>query len=184
MDFKEMLNQKNLDKDRFYLIVAGSRDFTPTGSLLYTSNDGDCIIRNYDVAEALIDKMISTQITMNREIRIVQGGAKGADEIGKQYAKYHDYWCKEFKTDWDRYGKAAGFYRNEDMFFYISTRPNKGAILFWDGESKGTRNDFLQARNYNVRVVCYNFIEKRWLTDEEIKEIQEDEYAQWIKYTY
>jgi hypothetical protein len=39
-----------------------------------------------------------------------------------------------FKPDWDKYGKRAGFIRNE----LIINEADK-IIAFWDGESKGTK---------------------------------------------
>lgn len=47
---------------------------------------------------------------------IVQGGAKGADELAKNWAERHNIECKEYKADWDAYGRSAGPIRNREMF--------------------------------------------------------------------
>jgi hypothetical protein len=48
---------------------------------------------------------------------LVVGCASGADELGRDWASSNlkdDHW-KEFKADWDMYGKAAGCIRNGVM---------------------------------------------------------------------
>jgi hypothetical protein len=37
------------------------------------------------------------------------------------------------KLDWDKFGRAAGMYRNSTLVEKCS-----GAIIYWDGESRGT----------------------------------------------
>ncbi len=41
---------------------------------------------------------------------------------------------RRFPADWNRYGKRAGYVRNQEMAEYASH-----CILFWDGASKGTK---------------------------------------------
>lgn len=75
---------------------------------------------------------------------IVQGGAKGADNFGKQYAKSINCINTEFKADWNTHGKSAGPIRNSDMAYYLVSQRDKGlsvrAEVFWDGNSRGTKN--------------------------------------------
>lgn len=64
---------------------------------------------------------------------IVSGGAKGADQLGESVALSASVPVVRYPADWDKYGKSAGYKRNEAM-----ARVADGLIAFWDGESKGT----------------------------------------------
>ena len=64
---------------------------------------------------------------------IVSGGAKGADQLGAQWAKKNDVKLIEFIPDWDKYVKRAGFLRNEDII-----KASTFVLAFWSGVSKGT----------------------------------------------
>jgi len=44
---------------------------------------------------------------------IVSGGARGVDSLAKQYADENNIVPIVFKAEWDKYGKKAGFIRNE-----------------------------------------------------------------------
>ena len=46
---------------------------------------------------------------------IIQGGASGADELARQWAKTVGITPKTYKADWTKYGKAAGPIRNSTM---------------------------------------------------------------------
>lgn len=57
--------------------------------------------------------------------RVIQGGATGADELGKRWA---DYWrrpCDQYDADWKAHGQAAGPLRNQRML---------NALLRWRGD--------------------------------------------------
>jgi len=60
------------------------------------------------------------------EIKVISGGAKGADTLGVRFAKIYQCPVIIFKPDWDKYGKAAGFIR--------------------DGKSKGTQDTINKAK--------------------------------------
>ena len=46
---------------------------------------------------------------------IIQGGAKGADKLGKQWASRNNIHCAEVLPLWDAFGKKAGHLRNAAM---------------------------------------------------------------------
>lgn len=66
---------------------------------------------------------------------IVSGTAVGVDQYGEAYARWHSIPVKKFPADWDRFGKSAGYRRNQDMANYADA-----LIAVWDGISKGTKN--------------------------------------------
>jgi hypothetical protein len=86
-------------------------------------------------------------------VQIVEGGAKGADRLGSDFAKKYKFPTRRFDADWDQHGKSAGPRRNTKMRNY-STH----LIAFWDGVSKGTKDMINQARDHklNVEVIYYD----------------------------
>lgn len=66
---------------------------------------------------------------------IISGGARGADALGEAWAAVTQTKCEKYPADWDKYGKSAGYKRNEQM------ASNADALIaLWDGESKGTKH--------------------------------------------
>jgi hypothetical protein len=47
---------------------------------------------------------------------IVTGDSRGYDSLAKQWAYENQIKCKVYKTDYDKYGKRAGYKRNVAMF--------------------------------------------------------------------
>ena len=80
-------------------------------------------------------------------IEIVSGAANGADKLGEKYASEKEYSIKQFPADWNKYGKSAGYKRNEEMARYADA-----LIAFWDGESKGTKHMIDLANKYNLKI--------------------------------
>jgi hypothetical protein len=115
----------------FYLLVAGSRGF----------ND-------YPLLKEKLDYLLQNQ--SGKEIHIVSGGAKGADTLAEWYAKERGYQMHVFPADWNRFGKSAGYRRNEQMHQFISQFPKRGCVCFWDGESKGTQHNFQLCETYGT----------------------------------
>lgn len=81
---------------------------------------------------------------------IVSGGAQGVDFLAELYAKKRTLSFKEFKADWEQYGKSAGFVRNVQMADYADA-----LIAVWDGKSKGTFHMISQMVNRNKPVYVY-----------------------------
>lgn len=79
---------------------------------------------------------------------VVQGGARGADTIAKEVALELGLSVKTKYANWDKYGLAAGFIRNEKM---IAMKPDL-VVAFWDGESHGTEHTIKKAREKNIQV--------------------------------
>jgi hypothetical protein len=117
----------------FKLIVAGGRDF----------NDADLMATELSKYTEGLD---------SKDLAVVSGMARGADALGHILAKHNGIKVYEFPADWDRYGKRAGFMRNEEMGRFADA-----LIAFWDGESRGTRHmiEFMRSLNKPVHVVRY-----------------------------
>jgi len=65
---------------------------------------------------------------------IISGGAKGMDQIAKDYAKTNRIALLEILPDYAKYQRRAPLIRNLE----IIKKADK-VIAFWDGKSKGTK---------------------------------------------
>ena len=111
----------------FRVIIAGSRSF----------DDYDMLVKTMD--------MVLQNIT--DEIQVVCGMAAGADTLGERYAKERGYQIAYFPADWKKYGRSAGFNRNQEM-----AKNADALVAFWDGKSKGTKHMLDIAQRYGLRV--------------------------------
>ena len=64
---------------------------------------------------------------------VVSGTARGVDRLGEQWAEAHNVPVKRMSADWDRFGKRAGYLRNQDMVNYADA-----LVLVWTGYSRGS----------------------------------------------
>jgi hypothetical protein len=77
------------------------------------------------------------------EIVIVSGGAVGIDSLAMLYAAEHNIKTEIFKPDWEKYGKSAGFIRNQqivdraDYLLAITTGSKGTADTIKKAEKKG-----------------------------------------------
>lgn len=81
---------------------------------------------------------------------IVSGGAKGADELGKEYARSYGLKYTEFAPDYARYQRRAPLVRNVEIVKYADY-----VIALWDGKSKGTAHaiDACEEVGTEVRII-------------------------------
>ncbi len=91
-------------------------------------------------------------------IVVISGGAKGADKCGERYAQDRGLQVEVYPAEWDKYGNAAGPIRNKQMAAIADA-----VIVFWDGNSTGTRNmiELAKAKPLPYRIIKYEHIEKR-----------------------
>lgn len=70
---------------------------------------------------------------------VIEGEAPGADKIARRVAEVLGIPVLPFPADWDRYGKAAGMIRNQQML--DEGKPDK-VVAFHDDimNSRGTRD--------------------------------------------
>ena len=69
-------------------------------------------------------------------MRVISGAARGADTLAADWARRHGVPCDEYPAEWDRYGKSAGYRRNERML--AEGQPHL-VVAFPQGASRGTR---------------------------------------------
>ena len=112
-------------------IIAGGRDFN-NRNVLY---------------KILNENRYSENIT-----EIVSGDARGADTLGAEWANVNGIRLTHFPAKWEIYGKSAGFIRNADMGAYADA-----AIIFWDGESKGTKHMIKTMKKFDKPYSVFNY---------------------------
>ena len=113
------------------LAVVGSRNFN-----------------NYDILKSKLDQIHKiVPVTL-----IISGGAKGADTLSERWAAENKIETKIFYPDWDKYGKKAGYLRNDDIIFNCDV-----AVAFWDGKSKGTLSSINLAKMHNKFYIITKF---------------------------
>ncbi|MGW8179818.1 MAG: DUF2493 domain-containing protein [bacterium] len=85
------------------------------------------------------------------DLLIIQGGAKGADTIARDWARQEGVETLQFDADWQQYGRAAGPIRNKKM---LVEKPDLVLAFHEDiRSSKGTLNMVKQAQKAGVTTV-------------------------------
>jgi hypothetical protein len=112
------------------VIIAGGRDFT-----------------NEELLKEHCDSIL-----IGPDFEIVSGTARGADRLGEFYAMERNLPIRRFQPDWDKFGKRAGYLRNEEMAAYADL-----LIAFWDERSRGTKHmiDIATTQGLKIHVVKY-----------------------------
>ena len=133
------------------IIIAGSRDFNDY-HLLFTK----C---NQIFAQLSKEGLLTGSINQDiKNMEIISGTARGADELGEIFAEEHDISVIKFPADWDTHGKSAGYRRNAEMALYAK-EDNGILIAFWDGISKGTNHMIGLAKKHGLKVFVVNYKE-------------------------
>jgi len=86
--------------------------------------------------------------------KIISGGARGIDSFAEDFAHTFNIDLQVFKPDWTKYGKKAGFIRNEDIIKNCDI-----CLAIWDGKSHGTKHDLELCEQYKKDLVLFNLQE-------------------------
>jgi len=114
------------------VLVCGGRDFTDKAWL-------------WSVLDA---KHLALPIRM-----IIQGEARGADTLAKEWAASNKVPCLSVPADWEAHGKRAGFIRNALMLTFepdlvLATPGGKGTNMMCVlAEKKGTPIEYLRIQD-------------------------------------
>ena len=127
------------------LIIAGSRDLALIDEEI-TAAVTSFIINNPKTTIDL-DSPIQSYLT-----EVVSGTARGIDKLGELWAKHRGIPVKRMPADWDKHGKAAGAIRNREMAVYAD-----GALILWDGESRGSKNMYETMRGLGKPALCITY---------------------------
>jgi hypothetical protein len=92
----------------------------------------------------------------NQLIRVlVEGEARGADNMAREWAFDNGIEVEPYPADWDRYGKPAGPIRNQQM---LDEGEPTLVVAFHDDlyNSKGTRDMVKRAQRAGIQVEVYS----------------------------
>lgn len=101
--------------------------------------------------EKMVHAFMEECINWQKDDVVVSGGAKGVDHFAETFADKHDLETLIFTAQWDVYGKAAGFIRNEDIIKACDL-----CICVWDGESHGAKHDIELCKKFKKPICIYN----------------------------
>jgi hypothetical protein len=125
--------------ENFKVIIAGSRGFS-----------------NYKLLREKCNEYLREK-RKDYNIIIISGGARGADFFGEKYAQDEGFPLEIYPANWNKFGKSAGFRRNEQM-----AEVADALIAFWDGKSHGTKHmiEIMENKKLLVKVVNYETSDK------------------------
>src|SRR5882757_1537439 len=99
-------------------------------------------------SRGIINPLILLQAVKESDFDITEvfcGLARGVDSLGELWALTHDVPVRYFPADWAKYGRSAGYRRNEEM-----AREADSLIAIWDGSSPGTKHMINLAEKHGV----------------------------------
>lgn len=107
--------------------------------------------RSFDDYQFLCEKIEQELKSIkDKNIKIISGGARGADKLGEQWAKENGYEFGLYPAYWQHYGKSAGYIRNKAM-----AKEADMVIAFWDGNSPGTQHMLNITKQLNKQFKIY-----------------------------
>ena len=86
------------------------------------------------------------EINLNENDTIVHGGCSGCDQLCAEVAKEFKAKTEEYLANWNKYGRAAGPIRNEEML-----KSNIDMLLAFRGGT-GTDNCIKKAKELQIEV--------------------------------
>lgn len=118
------------------IIICGSRGF----------ND-------YNYLEKRMDKLTRKL----KEVVVVSGHARGADQLGEKWAYKNQYKVEIFPANWLENGRAAGILRNKEM---VDSEPG-AVVAFYDGISHGTGHTIEYALSKGIKTKVYLYLKDK-----------------------
>lgn len=123
------------------------------GSEISISVVGNRTFDDYGLLKETLTKVISDKEKEHITVKnFVSGGARGADSLCERFAVENGIPITIYPADWKRYGKSAGFIRNETMIRNCGL-----CVAFWDGKSHGTKHDIELCEKYGKECLIFYF---------------------------
>lgn len=102
--------------------------------------------------ERVCKEICKDEFKTNEITHFVSGGAVGPDSWGEEIADAFGVEKTIFYPDWEKYGRSAGFRRNEDIVKMADL-----VVAFWDGTPGGTRHDLDLCEKMGKEVSLYTW---------------------------
>lgn len=106
--------------------------------------------------ESVLSELISVQQRRGRVVALVSGAARGADRLAAEVGRQLGLAVDEFPADWDRFGRAAGYRRNEEMAAFLLSCAEEGmtvGVTAFPG-GRGTQHMIDIAARHEFRVAA------------------------------
>lgn len=129
------------------VLVCGGRDFTRYSFLASTLHD-----LFWEREWYISDGLYGAEGNWLPNVRIIAGGAKGADTLAIDYAVTNFCPFKEFPADWDKHGRAAGPIRNQQM---LDEGKPCLVVAFPTEKSRGTWDMIRRAKKAGVETLVF-----------------------------
>lgn len=113
---------------------------------------GSRTITDYEYIKYVLDKY-REKYTISK---IVSGGARGVDSLAAKYANENNIELIEFIPDWKKFGKKAGFIRNQIIIDNADI-----VIAFQENNSAGTSHSVNLAKESNKTVYVIEYKRKQ-----------------------
>lgn len=94
-------------------------------------------------------QLLSSTLDAIKPLSIIEGEARGADEMAAVYAEHNGIPVERYPANWELHGKAAGPIRNTQML--KEGKPDL-VVAFLAPDSRGTRNMIDQATKAGIPV--------------------------------
>ncbi len=139
---------------------------------------------NYDM---LCDKMDWVRSNLKKRdssvtIETLDGGAMGADELGKKWAEANGLKVHHHPADWKKHGNSAGPIRNREM-----AQEADIVVAFWDEQSPGTGHMIKTSKELGKMVIVqkYDILTNKYkylLTDADLIKAKKEYLASKLKF--
>jgi len=107
-----------------------------------------CGSRHFNDRKLLDETLARMEITT-----LIEGRARGADTLAREYAERHGIHVLSFPAQWDLHGKAAGPIRNIEML--KEGKPDY-VVAFLAPNSRGTKHMIEISKKANIPVEIIN----------------------------
>lgn len=102
-------------KPKTRLLICGGRKFGRAADIYNDQEALNAAVENAKVERAYLTEVLN-QVAEKLDLEcIIQGGAKGADTLAKEWAEANDVKTETYLANWKKHGKKAGILRNQTM---------------------------------------------------------------------
>jgi len=131
-------------KDKFYLLIAGGRDYDNANNIILFINSAMNAAKKND-----------------QQLIIVHGAAKGADSLAGQLAQEAGLMVVPFPAEWypdNKYDNAAGYKRNVNMADFLVEKKDEGhraeVLTFAGGKGTAHMRDIANKKGLKLVVAA------------------------------
>lgn len=112
-----------------------------------------CGSRTFTDEATIALQLKAAQAKYGSDLTVIHGAARGADSLAAGVADALDIAAEAYPADWGKYGKRAGYVRNQQML--VEGKPDLVLAFRSTGESRGTDMMVDLARKAGVPTYVY-----------------------------